>query len=365
MSPTRILTALLALSAPVVARAQDAAPPVTVGYTVPESPAFTFLGVSPTKVSRASNARDLGAALINSVDSTGRLLTGVALSATVWTLLPDVNIGPERYRNDWKAYALANAQLSLGTLRSSGDSGDTDIALGLRTTLVDHSDPMQNAAFVTELTDSLDACLEAAQPTTLPGAARDSVVRTDLGESDADVQCGLAADGIIRGKWNQENWNKPALSLGAGMGWRVPGSRLGSMDHLGLSTWMVGSFPLGAGSQVNGQLQYDHRSRRDTLAETDVLTFGARMTRGASTRNLFVEVVGTQRLNTVAGVSRSNVQWSGGVEFQIAPDYWLSTGFGKRYTEQGEPDRVAVIANLRWGMTSKSRFKLVHPETPR
>jgi hypothetical protein len=88
------------------------------------------------------------------------------------------------------------------------------------------------------------------------------------------------------------------------------------------------------------------------------------MIRGAASRNLFVEVVGTKRLNTVPGVSRSNVQWSSGVEFQIAPDYWLSTGFGKRYAEQGEPDRVVVIANLRWGITSKSRFKLVQPPSP-
>ena len=361
MITPRACAAILVLTPIQVGLAQDAPPPITVGYSVPESPAFTFLGVSPTKVTRASNPRDLGAALLNSVDSTGRLLNGLAVAATVWTLFPDLNINPKKYQDDWKAYALANAQLSLGTVRSSGDSGDTDIALGFRTTLLDRSDPMQNAAFVDTLTDSLSACIDAAPPSTRPGGGAG---RTDLDESDAALKCGLVADEMIRRKWNRRNWNKPALSLGAGLGWRVPGSRFGDMDHLGLSTWLVGSAPLGRGNQVVGQLQYDHRARRDTLAETDVLTFGARVTRGASNRNLFLEVLGTQRLNTVGGVSRSNVQWSGGVEFQIAPDYWLSTGFGKRYTEQGDPDRMVLIANLRWGVTSKSRFRLAQEQSP-
>ena len=358
MRATRALCAVLALGVTGIAQAQGPTP-VTVGYTVPESPAFTFLGISPTKVSRASNARDLGIALLNSVDSTGSLLTGVALAATVWTLLPDVNIGPDKYRTDWKAYALANSQLSLGTVRASGDSGDTDIAIGFRTTFLDRSDPMQSATFVKELTDSLKKCLEDAPPLIQPGGPNSSV---DADSTNAAVQCGLRADGVLRRKWNRKNWNKPALSWGGGMGWRVPGSRFGNMDHLGLSTWLVGSLPVGGGSQFVGQLQYDHRARRDTLRETDVLTFGGRVTRGAASRNLFVEVVGTQRLNTVPGISRSNVQWSGGVELQLAPDYWLSTGFGKRYTQQGEADRMVLIANLRWGITSQSRFKLVQPQ---
>jgi hypothetical protein len=355
---------LLLTAAPSPVLSQAVTAPLTVGFTVPESPAFTFLGVSPTKVSRASNARDLGAALINSVDSTGRLLTGVALSATLWTLLPDVSVGLPKYQTDWKAYALANTQLSLGTVRASGDSGDTDIGLGLRTTLLDRSDPMQSATFTSDLTKLLSECIKAAKPIFKPEDVGKTPVSVDAGAGYAAVQCGLAGDSLIRKKWNATNWNKPALSFGLGTGWRVPGSRFGDMNYLGVSTWLVGSFPAGGGSQVIAHLQYDHRARRDTLRATDVLTFGGRMTRGAATRNLFVEVIGTKRLNTVPGVSRSNVQWSGGVELQIAPDYWLSTGFGKRYSEQGEPDRVAVIANLRWGITTKSRFRLIKPESP-
>ena len=106
MSARHTVAALLLIVAAGTVEAQTGAPPVTVGFTVPESPAFTFLGISPTKVSRASNARDLGAALLNSVDSTGHLLTGVALGATVWTLLPDINIGPETYRTSLRPSAV-------------------------------------------------------------------------------------------------------------------------------------------------------------------------------------------------------------------------------------------------------------------
>src|SRR5690349_21759986 len=88
-------------------------------YAIPESPAFTFLGVAPTKVTRASSPRDLGAALTTAIDSTGRVVNGVAIGATVWTLLPDVAIPLRTYRSNGFAYALANSHLSLGTARAS------------------------------------------------------------------------------------------------------------------------------------------------------------------------------------------------------------------------------------------------------
>jgi hypothetical protein len=75
-------------------------------------------------------------------------------------------------------------------------------------------------------------------------------------------------------------------------------------------------------------------------------------------------VAGTQRLNGAREVSRSNVQWSGGVEFQIVQDYWLSTGFGRRYAGRGEPDHVVLIANMRWGIASRSRLRMLPAFAP-
>jgi hypothetical protein len=82
---------------------------------------------------------------------------------------------------------------------------------------------------------------------------------------------------------------------------------------------------------------------------------------GSTRYNLFAEAAGRRRLKAEEGARRSEVQWSGGVEFELMPEYWLSTGFGKRYAGRGRPDHVALIANVRWGISSKSRLDLTPP----
>ncbi|MGQ0649868.1 MAG: hypothetical protein ACT4P7_20140 [Gemmatimonadaceae bacterium] len=355
---------------------------IPLSFTVPESPAFTFLGVSPAKVTRPSSARDLGAALINSVDSSGKVLTGMAIGASLWTLLSRT-MSLQTYQTNPAAYAFANTAVSVGTARASGnDSTDTNVAIGFRATLFDHSDPMRNKELTGALANAFLGCMRSPptatpldttppvvpiptpgvppQPRTPVAAVPDSgQVRLDLARDDPRLVCAEKQSTNFRKRWFEENWNKAALSWGVGLGWRVPGSEFGHMQPLGVSTWLAGALPIGASAQLLTQLQLDHRNPRDTIDATTVLTYAARAVRGSDNHNFFFEVAGTDRVKTTPGVSRSNVQWSGGVELKIAEGYWLSTGFGKRYTEQGEPDRMVIIANMRWGISNDSRLKLI------
>jgi hypothetical protein len=54
----------------------------------PQSPAFTFLGTTPTKVTRPGSIRDLGAALTNGIDADGKAVQGVAVESSPWALIP-------------------------------------------------------------------------------------------------------------------------------------------------------------------------------------------------------------------------------------------------------------------------------------
>lgn len=361
-------------------KADAGAIPLT--FAVPESPAFTFLGVSPAKVTRASSARDLGAALINSVDSTGKVLNGVAISASLWTLLSQT-VSLERYQRDPVAYAFANSTISIGTVRAAGDdSTDTDVALGFRTTLLDRSDPMRNRKWTSDVAKSFLRCMREPPRTPVDSAAKNETtpanpgaptppktpvgdvpeagqLRTEIPRDDPRLVCAEKQSTDFRKAWFDENWNRPALSWGVGLGWRVPGSEFGRMNPLGVSTWLAGALPIGTSAQLLTQVQLDHRNARDTVDATTLFTYGARAVRGNPNHNFFFEVAGTDRFKTTPEVSRSSVQWSGGVEFKIAEGYWLSTGFGKRYAAQGAPDRIVIIANARWGISNDSRLKLL------
>ena len=88
---------VLAMTVGRAANAQSAkanAPPAEVlpAFAVPESPALSFLGLSPGKVTRPTTPSDLAASLLNGVDSTGRMQSGVAVGATLWSIFPKISI---------------------------------------------------------------------------------------------------------------------------------------------------------------------------------------------------------------------------------------------------------------------------------
>ena len=89
-----------------------------------------------------------------------------------------------------------------------------------------------------------------------------------------------------------------------------------------------------------------------------MLAYGLRAVSGGGTRNVFLEVVGTGRIKSAGNTSRSNAQWSGGVEFQVAQGPWISTGFVTRYDRVWRPSQMVVIATLRWGGGTESRLSV-------
>jgi hypothetical protein len=88
--------------------------PVVTSYAVPEAPAFTFLGLNPSKVTRPISPRDLGVAVLQAVDSSGRVQQGFALSLTPWYYLPGFTIPLDQYQRSWPAYVAATPSCRSG-----------------------------------------------------------------------------------------------------------------------------------------------------------------------------------------------------------------------------------------------------------
>ena len=332
---------------------------VLPAFAVPESPALSFLGLSPGKVTRPTTPRDLAASLLNGVDSTGRMQSGVAIGATLWSIFPKISIPLSAYQSDWRAFALANMQLSLATVRAAGDTGATNLAIGFRTTLVDRSDPMRDSVYTEALTHALNLCLRDAPPPMSPpgGAATSAPV---LRDTSAKI-CADKKARALRSTWLKERRNASSLSVGVAAGWKFAQSHADSIRTIGWNGWLAGALPIDENTALMGQLQYDHRGPVDTFGGTDVVTYGLRAVSGSGARNVFLEVVGTGRIKSAANTSRSNAQWSGGVEFQVAPGTWISTGFGTRYDKLKKPSQMVVIANLRWGVGSDARLRGFRP----
>src|SRR5438552_980093 len=131
-----------------VAAAADQPPEVDL--PVPESPAFTALGVTPAKVARPSSGKDLAASLLNGVDSNGNLQTGFAIDMIPYLLAAQSHLRISEYRSSYLTRFIARASLSFGMVKGVTDDKSSHFATGLRLSLFDRGDPRADAA--------LDAC---------------------------------------------------------------------------------------------------------------------------------------------------------------------------------------------------------------
>ena len=318
---------------------------------VPESPAFTFLGTTPAEVSRPASARDFGLALINAVDPGGNVVAGFAIEATIWRLLPGVRVPLDEYQSNWWSYALANTQLSVGSVGREGEPGSTDLALGLKFTLLDRTDPMSDAEWTEDLGDALLPCLpEGPSP--------------DEEEQKAVLEC---VDREIGSRWSaytKARWNASRLSLSLAAGESFEEGDLDRSESAGFRAWLAGGAPLGSWGMGLGQAQFRDEPSRDEMPAAESLSLGVRLVAGSATVNGFLELI-SERVSA-GGEEEDRTSWSVGVDVRIARDIWLSGGIGRRFEsllQADEEARTAVLANVKWGLTAKSRIATLRPSS--
>ena len=352
--PARVAVGLLAASLLVARglRAQDDAPELLTA--VPETPALAFLDATVANVLRPGAARDFALALLSGTGESGTARQGFAIEATPWLFLPGVAIDGRRYRESRLAFVLDNAQLSIGTARADGEEADTDLAVGLRLTLVDRGDPLRSADFRRALADALLACAPT-QPDPTPSEA--CAGRETAGAWEA---------------WTAERWNAARLAVAAAWGIRLEGSELDERDHAGWKAWAVGALPMGRRGQLIAQLAREDRPELVEDAAFSEWSAGARAIFGSPTINGFVEVLGESRevegnpaIDPETGLpldaDDDSGIWSAGIEARVAEGLWASAGFGSRFAALAEKaEKTFVLIGLRWGISSGARIEALH-----
>src|SRR3954469_1869353 len=269
MKARRLIDIIIGLAAPGFLCAQLPA------YNIPDDPAFAFLGVSPKKVANPGTLPKLGLAIANGIDVDGRVNTGLAVSflpATIIRFSPT----PERYRNGSPTFWLYNTQVSLATIRASGDTGSADLGYGFRT-ILRGPEPYTDPAYRDDIASLLDRCLaEAGQVDTSTLVIRkirngstvsqDTVRAWKAGPNslngDVAVDCANRRKAPLLKRWMDRHWNDATLALSFVAGTRFVQSSIRRTRPLGTGLWMLGGLPIrrtsgsGGGARVSniGQL---------------------------------------------------------------------------------------------------------------
>lgn len=316
----------------------------SLNSTVPDAPAFTILGVTPSQITRPKTPTEVAAALGTAVGADGNLHTGAAIELSPGLLIHAVDISEYQH---WYYRFLHNAQLSLGTASSTsaasmtgaGGASAADLALGFRLTVYDAADPLLDQQLMRAYQDVFANRPPPSFPTT-------GGTVTDL---STDVQTRLAD---ARAKAAARAWNASAVQVTAAYAWTSPDSAVRTLTHKAWAAWATGAKGLGSWGQSIGTFRVIKNGSAAGQAGTQVVA-GGRLVVGGPKWAASTEAAFNHLSADDSAASDSWGQATAAFELNISTSSWLEISFGDAFDKRGQNDRFFSLANVKWSVDSK------------
>jgi hypothetical protein len=338
-------------------------------YSIPESPGFTIIGMTPEDVVHPRTLRDFAVALKDGVDESGRFKTGIALDFTPlqWFVRDQTlaeylrvdtgdldldklqqaarQVPTRRYFN---SNMLANTSVSIGTTQGTGDGDDSiNLGFGLHVPLIDHSDGRERANECFGKT--LFAKLKIARGGAIPNPLNAEEVNKLTSE-------------CLTPRWNDTVWT-------ASLGYATT-SEDGSFGDTKSGAYGIwSSFAYGFdGSSIsalrnNAQLilhakVINKQTVQDPdddslLIEQDSESIAAAFKFGSERLNAALQA-SYSRLKDRTHDTRDDIQkLSVGLEYRLAPDLWLVATIGGEGGRDNGKNNSFVLGSLKYGTAAK------------
>jgi hypothetical protein len=301
--------------------------------------------------------------------------------------LPAFRVPLSEYQSSWWARFRSNILFSFATARVASDTQSTDIAWGIRAPIYDGGDPLAHREYTRQLGEQMLKCAptpmtdvplgqqpgETAEQFRQRFAADTARLSSDTARRallvkrrEEQLACleKVPALGVLLGTAAADSmWNATRLIIAYAGSSRLDRSSIKSRSRLEDRIWIVGAIPLWSlagnipvarSSQLVGYADFVSKHAVDTVPSSKGASYGARLNVGSATLNAFGELLGQWRDDPPAGAKATTSAYSGGIEFLAAPGMWISTGVGRRYSDLAKTDKTVVLANIRWGISSKS-----------
>jgi len=308
--------------------------------SIPESPAFAALGLSPEDVIRPATPRALAASVLNAFDKQGNFQSGLALDSAVYMLARGNELTIQEYRDNYLKRFLARTQLSAASTKGfQNDDEAVRAAVGLRMVPYDDGDPRLNV--------KLDECFTAEippPPPPNPGENIDQYQARVTGAAVAELEGRVAAIAqSCRERAAKEHWNDSAVELGAAPTWIQRSGKSDDLQFGGASFWSSAAYsvrnsdddenPVLVVLQARFQLQQDVASPDDSdvFFEQDSLDVGTKVRFGS--RTLPVSLEGSYLYEDPDGQNADHAyRFAAGLElpfpFGLLKDSWLQVNLG-------------------------------------
>jgi len=350
-----------------------------VDMSVPESPAFTVLGVTPETVIRPTSPRAFATSLLNGVDQNGNFQSGLAMDFVPYLLVAGDDLTLRKYQTKQVVRLLSRTQFSFATTKgATTEDKSMRLALGLHLTLWDRGDPRTD--------ETLMSCLSAFRlpppPTMLECELPDNPTPDDQAafrrcqesaeatrqERGRQVQEAREFNDSVstrcRDESRQRNWNASSWIIGAAPSWISTDGQTKNMRWNGGGFWtsVAYGFEGVPGLESRSQLILHGRYRnREVVPDPntagaflsqDSYFFGARFRTGSPTFNGSFEY--TFLRSRFAGLRFDNAsRFSLLFERRIAGDTWFNLSLGGESGRQDGRNNGFVLTSFKWAFSDR------------
>jgi hypothetical protein len=366
----RLMSSLLVpcvLGVAVSAHAQQAAAgKLAIDWAVPESPAFTVLGLTSQTVTRPSTAQQLATSLLNGIDQNGNFQSGVAIDVQPYMLSYGRKVSWMEYRDHSAVRFLSRMQLSIATAKGASE-GDKSarLAAGVRVTLFDLGDPYRDEETATCLATQGLKVLDSLPPP--PGPFATPAERTDydrrkmaaLTPLEETCRVNQAAD------YRRTRWNNSSLIAGYAPSAITETGDTNALKWDGAAAWasLGYGFENVPGLEDSSQLIVHYRRRtqerlpdsrttgRFFSQDSDVI--GIRWRLGTADTTGSFEYVFLRRHVRPQPIDDSS-RLSLALERHISGNTWLSVAFGSDRGRQDGSNKAFVLSSFNWSLNQKT-----------
>lgn len=337
-----------------------------VDLSVPESPAFTVLGVTPSTVVRPGSPKAFASSILSGLDQNGNFQSGLAFDLTPYMLFNGENITIRDYNEHYLTRLLSRTQFSFATIKgSSADDTATRVAAGVNFTIWDKGDPR---IYHPERGDDdvLQCFANSLQlpPPIAPGTPQATIDQINAGNKATNDQLADAC----RDRARKANWNRSSWIIAYAPSWITKtGDPDSGYKWNGGAAWtsvaygFEGISALERIAQLILHARYRSRERvPDPVNGGTFLTqnssfFGARFRAGSPKFGLNFEDTFI-RTRVLGGRTDNLNRLSIGVEARITDNlYFVITSGGNLGADNGQ-NRGFVLSSFKYGFNPKSSF---------
>lgn len=344
----------------------------TYDYSIPESPGFTIIGMTPEDVVHPRTLRDFAIALKDGVDESGRFKTGIALDFTPFqwfvrdqelgeylrldtgdlnidSLKADANKLPKR--KYFNSNLLANTSVSIGTTQGTSEGDESiNLGIGLHVPIIDKSDGREFAS------DCFAKGL-FAKAQIVPGGPI-PVVKNAAEVNKMTSEC---MERALAPRWNDTIWT-------ASLGYASTSEDGSFSDSKSGAYGIWSSFAYGFDGSIrqlrdNAQLilhakVINKQTVQDPdddslLIEQDSESVGAAFKFGSERFNAALQA-SYSRLKDRTHDTRDEIQkLSIGLEYRLAKDLWLVATIGGEGGRNNGQNNSFVLGSLKYGTAAE------------